>query len=181
MWGKRRGTQPVPSSAPADPPQVGPGWHPARKGPARIADWTLEEKANAYAALVAITPDQLADEAHTRAFAVLSASYRRLAAEQLGVDYATFGDDAADPSFLARRLGQRLRSGDLPAVEGALALVADEFLADFFVQAYLAACVRVPGMPDPPRWTEEWIWTLPDHPAPPGTWAQAIPRVPDDD
>ena len=70
--------------------------------------------------------------------------------------------------WLLHRL--RLRAADLPPVAGALALVADEFLADFFVQSYLAACMRVPGMPDPPRWTEEWIWTLPDHPAPPGTW-----------
>ena len=58
---------------------------------------------------------------------------------------------------------------------GALAIIADEFLADFFVQFYLAACVRYPGTPDPPKWTVEWIYTLPDHPAPPGTWDNGYP------
>ena len=181
MRGKRKAAQSAPASAFTHPLDAGAGKRSARKGPARIADWTLEEKATAYAGLVAITPDQLADDAHTRAFAVLSSSYRRLAAEELGVDYETFGDDASDSSFLAQRLRLRLRAGDLPPVTGALAIVADEFLADFFVQYYLVACVREPGTPDPPKWTVEWIYTLQDHPAPPGTWVQAIPDVPDDE
>ena len=139
-------------------------------GPKRIADWTIEQKEQVYRGIVAILPPQLADAAHARAFAVLSSSWRGIAADGLGLDRGLLGEDAVSPGLLAGTLRLTFERGLPVPFVGWLALVADEVFSDFWVQSYLARTIRELGMPDPPRFAEPWIRTLPDHQPPPGTW-----------
>ncbi|MEU1973289.1 hypothetical protein ABZ477_16675 [Microbacterium sp. NPDC019599] len=140
------------------------------QGPRRIADWTLEQKEEIYLQLFAILPPPLLDAAHTRAFAVLSDSWRGIAADGLALDRTVLGADAVSPGLLSGTLRMRLDRGEPVPFIGWLALVADEVFADFFVQSFLARTLRQPGLPDPPRFAEPWIRTLPDHLPPPGAW-----------
>ncbi|MFH8252428.1 hypothetical protein ACH3VR_18825 [Microbacterium sp. B2969] len=146
-------------------------WRKDVQGPADIGEWTLEERSKAYAQLVRFVPPELADETTTRAFAALPDPVVAAVADRLLTEGDRFSWAGLSlPAVLAVRLRERIEVGDPLTLKGWLAVVADGFFADPYVQSYLAACVREVKMPEPPRIAAAWARTLPEGPRSSQEW-----------